>query len=618
MSITPVQRRHRGLLLILLLAAFALRLYQIELQSLWDDEGISLLRSSQPLPQLLAAMPIEQLPGYFVLLHGWLRVAGETDFALRFFSVLPSVLAVALLYRLGADLGDWRAGLIALLLLLANPLQIWYAQEGRTYSWLMFGALWATWCFWRLVQGGRTASWLGYVVATTLTVYLHFYGFLVPIAHAIYFVAWFARYRDWRVAGRWVGAGVAVFLLFLPWLPRAWAIFGFQGWREPVDPWQLPWRFLMAYTTGGSLPPAWADGMTWLYLALALAGVAAWWRVHPTAAIFVAAQAFIPWAIVFGLVLRQPDTHERYTIFITAPLLLLAAGAIAWPARSAGMARRLGALLAGFVLAGLALVGLVAIQRQHHDPALQKPDMRTAAYAIFDWEQPGDIIVVDGPDPRLVFLHYYKGSLPVHHLRDLEGAGYERTDAVLSDVTAGAARVWEVMLYRIPGPPQFWLATRGWSIPPTEYNGVRVTLYGLALSANPRWQPLDLPVGPALTLTRALVDPAETRGGELVRVSTEWQVGEPPPEYRFSLRLSHADGQPIQFQDYAPQNWFTPTSGWPVGAMMTDQRGFLLPRDLPPGRYLITLRLYDPSNGEAVETAAGIDLLLGEFTVTPQ
>ena len=49
--------------------AFGLRLYRLEYHSFWSDEGISLGRSSRALSDLLATMPVEQLPGYFVLLH---------------------------------------------------------------------------------------------------------------------------------------------------------------------------------------------------------------------------------------------------------------------------------------------------------------------------------------------------------------------------------------------------------------------------------------------------------------------------------------------------------------------------------------------------------------------
>jgi hypothetical protein len=36
---------------------------------------------------------------------------------------------------------------------------------------------------------------------------------------------------------------------------------------------------------------------------------------------------------------------------------------------------------------------------------------------------------------------------------------------------------------------------------------------------------------------------------------------------------------------------------------------------LPPGSYLVTLRLYDPTNGVPVETPAGQDVQLGTVEV---
>ena len=106
--------------LLLVLLAFALRVYHLDFQSLWSDEGISLLRSSQPLGQMLRLMPVEHVPGYFVLLNFWLPVAGTADFALRFPSLIPSVLVVALAYRLGADLGSHAGAACAAALLLGT------------------------------------------------------------------------------------------------------------------------------------------------------------------------------------------------------------------------------------------------------------------------------------------------------------------------------------------------------------------------------------------------------------------------------------------------------------------------------------------------------------------
>jgi hypothetical protein len=102
--------------------------------------------------------------------------------------------------------------------------------------------------------------------------------------------------------------------------------------------------------------------------------------------------------------------------------------------------------------------------------------------------------------------------------------------------------------------------------------------------------------------------------GDLLRVTTHWQVDAPLPEYKFSLRLLGAVGQVVVADDYEPQNWFAPTSQWSTGAVM-DRRALLLPPDLPPGSYLVTLRLYDPLNGVPVETPAGQDVQLGHVEV---
>jgi hypothetical protein len=79
--------------------------------------------------------------------------------------------------------------------------------------------------------------------------------------------------------------------------------------------------------------------------------------------------------------------------------------------------------------------------------------------------------------------------------------------------------------------------------------------------------------------------------------------------------LVNAAGEPAYMVDYVPQNWFAPTSAWVVDQPATDQRGVLLPADLPPGQYQLTLRLYDPATGAPVESSAGQDVLLAELQI---
>jgi hypothetical protein len=634
-----------------LLLAFGLRLYHLDFQSLEGDEGISLQRSSQPLGQMMERMPVEHVPGYFVLLYGWLRVAGEQDFALRYLSVLPSVLAVALVYRWAASMGRPVTGLIAALLLATNSFQIWYAQQARMYSWLLMTSLFSFWSLWRMVsvsdreirdhhfargefaarneivQGRHRTVDLIYILSTAATVYLHYFGFLIPAAQTVFMVVWKLSGGSWRTVRRWMVNGAMIFLLFLPWLPTTVAFLNFQGWREPLDPWQVPWIMHRAYTVGFPMPQPWQTWLPWFYLLLALLGLVVWWWQNRRAWLLLAAATFVPFALIMVAVLRNPDFHERYSMFLAAPWTLwIAAGfGIFSPPRRAqkgenasiGRSIYLPALLSGALVVALVAANGLALNRLYFDTTLHKADYRGAASRIQMNEAPGDVVLVDGPNPELVFNHYYQdhfhGQAPVFDLRSLADEDYDTVSEKLQEDTSGASRVWEVLYFHSPGPVQFWLATRGWSSAPTDHNGIRVELYGLDRGPLVE-QEMATEFGPGLTLRESGVEGPSVAAGDLLRVTTRWQVDAPLPEYKFSLRLLTSDGQVVMADDYEPQNWFAPTSQWAAGEV-TDQRALLLPVDLPPGAYIVTLRLYDPTNGVPVETPAGQDVPLGRVQV---
>jgi hypothetical protein len=272
------------------------------------------------------------------------------------------------------------------------------------------------------------------------------------------------------------------------------------------------------------------------------------------------------------------------------------------------------------LMAGLVFLNLLALQRLYEDTSLHKPDFRGVARQIEAQQRPGDVILVDGPDPEKVFLHYYAGEAPVFDLRSLNGSGDQAVDAALAEMTAGGRRAWEVLYFHPPGPVQVWLATRAWATTAADHNGIRVSLYGLpatGAAGAPAGKALDVDFGPALTLARAELGDGPLRTGDILQVTTHWQVAQQAGDYKFSLRLADPSGRVWLTSDYVPQNWFAPTTAWVVGQPAEDRRGLLLPVDMPPGRYRVTLRLYDAATGVPVDTVAGQDVPLGEIEVVP-
>jgi hypothetical protein len=134
-----------GLILLITLLAFALRFFHLADQSLWTDELSSINVARAPLNELceLAATKNNSLPTYFLLLSPLAREgATDPELRVRFPSALAGALSipvfiwVVFLWR-----QRWDIALTAGALLAINPLHLWYSQEARAYSLMLFFGL---------------------------------------------------------------------------------------------------------------------------------------------------------------------------------------------------------------------------------------------------------------------------------------------------------------------------------------------------------------------------------------------------------------------------------------------------------------------------------------------
>ena len=97
---TVSRRRSSDLLwlLALMLLAWGVRLYRLDAQSLWYDEGVTATLAQRTLVDLTAWTARDiQPPLYYYFVWGWGRLAGWSEWSLRFVSVWWGVLSVPLL-----------------------------------------------------------------------------------------------------------------------------------------------------------------------------------------------------------------------------------------------------------------------------------------------------------------------------------------------------------------------------------------------------------------------------------------------------------------------------------------------------------------------------------------
>ena len=130
----PPARPRWPVVLAIVILASALRLWNIGAQSLWIDEGIAWRVATQPgLNEAVQADPTNP-PLYFLLLYLNVRLAGDSEFALRWLSAACGILLVPLIYQLARRLFSPVAGLFAAVLIACSPPLWWASQEARMYA----------------------------------------------------------------------------------------------------------------------------------------------------------------------------------------------------------------------------------------------------------------------------------------------------------------------------------------------------------------------------------------------------------------------------------------------------------------------------------------------------
>lgn len=209
-------------LLLILLLAFALRLYRLGQADIWWDEGFSVWLARFE-PASIAQMTVvdEHPPLHYWFLSLWNRLAGETEVAVRFSSLFFGMLSIALLYRLGASLLGPAGGLSAAALLAVSRFHVWWSQEIKMYALAIFLSLLALWFFVGLVRRPSRTAWIGHVVAMTLALYtLYVAAFLLLAEGLVASAALLVWRRGWTARGRLalLSTLAAPALLMIPWL----------------------------------------------------------------------------------------------------------------------------------------------------------------------------------------------------------------------------------------------------------------------------------------------------------------------------------------------------------------------------------------------------------------
>jgi hypothetical protein len=609
-SFAAFRRREIWILLIVLLLAFALRVWLLHLPEPTGDEGFSYVFTKFTIPEMLVKTVemIEPHPiGYYVYLKGWMALAGSSEFPIRFSSVIFGTFLVALVWRFARQLGLHRIHpaipILAATLMAVNPFAVHYSREIRMYAVHMVLTLASMML---MLQIWRKPNWkwvAAYVLVSWTALQVHYYAGFVFIAQNVFFfgMALFAGLRKHiRPLAHWIAAEAIVLLASLPWIIFARTVlFNYRGndvrgaalddividlignytISKGHPDWHLPAALVAFLLMGLGLWHMWRAGKehrpsAWLLLLYFVVPVLAGW---------LAAQG-------------RPIYTARYFIATLTPFLVMIAVALSAliPTRRLSLASdrllRGATAVLSVALAGILTAGMIWDFRIHVTE--KPPDWRNFVAVVdrFTSDLPASQYrpVLNYPNPTFTYFYDDRGeyiTLP-YEADDLEGSikvVEQLKDAGVKRLVFQQFKSW----WDDTGVAETAMSKEYTQIDEAWTGAWLAKIYSRMDAAE--LQPVNATFSDGVTLSAAHVRP--DLAARLVEIGLNWQSA--PAQLSGSEKM-FIHITPANDPTQVPAQLDLPLTVDNL-ARPVNLYGIRLPENLAPGQYIVRIGLYDPS-----------------------
>src|SRR4051794_9868469 len=337
------------------------------------------------------------------------HAVGTGELVMRLPSILAGAALVPVLYALGRELYDERAGLVAAGMGAFAPFLVWYSQEARMYGlFMLFGAL-AVLGQMRILRRNRSGDWALYGVATVLMIWTQYFSALLTLTQQGIFLA--AAWRAHQAGAplkpfvrRWLTTCGLIAIALLP--LAAFAVDQFAANQASGRGFNSPQQ--AGHVEAGHAPPGVYSALTNLLWAVVgyhsnavMAALTALWPLVMLGALmllgrrsqprsrYLLACALLPALAMMAIGFAKPFLFEVRYFAATAPLLLvlLARAATGWT--RAGVAT----LAVGAVLVGG--MGIATADQQLNGSNPRVYDFEGAVGEVNARARPGDVLVYE-------------------------------------------------------------------------------------------------------------------------------------------------------------------------------------------------------------------------------
>ena len=650
---------------ILLITTFALRVWNLGGPSLWYDEAYLWWATTRLSLSKMLALSMGELvpPLHYFVLRAWLPLAGTSEFALRFPSVLYGVLAVAAMARIARRLtGNHAAETWALLLGAVATTLIWASRETRMYGAFIAWSLIAGMALIETLHAGasrvrRRWAWiwggalLGALATLTLSAFWLIGQMLFILAVLLRRprclcrttaqqpggLRWTTHRLCWTTVQHWLRdvtlPTVIAGVLFLPWVLGALRSLGTNAtyWAGHLPIAEFLRISIAGMTVSDYLPSAWnvtAGGIILLatFPALLLT------RRRPHAGLYPLLQ-LLPLGVMALIFRSLPKWGSRHaSLFAPLPALALAIG---WGMAAQFQTRRARvfahAILTVCSLSFAALTLHADLNLLIH-PAYAPEDWRSAAHYIEERRAPGDVVIIETGSVFPAWAYYagFEGMLPLpsDELLDVNHVlHYADSAPALNAALKEATGVWLVTwLDHITDPTGIvstLLGILGPETPAPEIHGLGLRHFTLERRADFPAEPSltaqpAQPTLPGLTLWGYRLPEAPQPAGAPLDLWAFWTTDDSAVHedrfYQVVVRLLDARGDEWARINSTPGSGDYRPSRWPAATPILGRYSLTPDPWTPPGVYTPTITVYLADEAAATVTLQPITLLPVSFS----
>ncbi|MDD4483202.1 MAG: glycosyltransferase family 39 protein [Methanoregula sp.] len=395
--------RYVQALIVLTIAGLFLRFYNLGYNSLWLDEAATYNFSVNSFADIWGITAGGEFnPPLFHWAEHIMLMFGNNEVILRFVPALLGVLSIPVFYLVGKEFLDRNTGILAAAACAVSPFLIYYSQEARAYSMMLFFVALATFFFLKAMKSGNRIQWIWFGVFSALAFWTHFYAFVMIAALVLYaLIVWAPKIRKEFNNLKLLVLGVIVFvILCLPLIlvtiglfikrTASAPTFGIQGMT--IIPETL--RQISGFN----------ELVMILFVVLFAIGIVQAFLIERNKGIFLLVITALTFAISFVLSFKMP-MQPRYLIFLSLVFFI----GIAISYRTVYSLWGNKAVIYGFI-AMFCIVGCAALAASGYYTGYSKDDWRGFSQALAERTSPGDIVVTV-PDYMSLPLNYYYSSI---------------------------------------------------------------------------------------------------------------------------------------------------------------------------------------------------------------